>query len=123
MDDTTIICNRCKAELTHICNEGLAQAIKALYKWRPECGFPFPSSDEDVKSPEVPFLSEAYLYKLLGKNDARTLLALVDSVVRAVGLDPNSIAHLADKELHEEQEEIKKELARRAAAKAKKAKK
>lgn len=37
-------------------------------------------------SPEVPFFTESYLYDLMGKEDARTILALVRNVLRAVGL-------------------------------------
>ena len=34
-----------------------------------------------------PFFSEAYLYNLLGKEDARTLLALMRPVWDAAGID------------------------------------
>jgi hypothetical protein len=35
---------------------------------------------------ETPFFTEAYLYDLMGKEDARTVLALVRNILRAVGL-------------------------------------
>lgn len=41
-------------------------------------------TDEDCKQP---FFSEAYLYSLLGKEDARTLLALLKQAFQSVGID------------------------------------
>lgn len=41
-------------------------------------------SDEDTKAP---FFSEAYLYNLLGKEDARTLLALMCQALESVGIE------------------------------------
>ncbi len=41
-------------------------------------------SEEDA---ECPFFSEAYLYNLLGKEDARTLLALMRNFIRSLGMD------------------------------------
>jgi len=73
------------------------EEIKALLNWTPE-GVPlkeiskinypekhFPKkiygeicTDEDCKAP---FFSEAYLYNLLGKEDARTLMALLEKAL------------------------------------------
>lgn len=36
---------------------------------------------------DAPFLSEGYLYPLLGKDEARTVLAMHQRVVRALGVD------------------------------------
>ena len=46
--------------------------IERLESWIPECTPDcVPAEDRDA-----PFLSEAFLYPVLGKEDARTLLAL-----------------------------------------------
>lgn len=37
----------------------------------------------------APFFSEACLYNLVGKEDARTILGLIRNVLRAVGLEDN----------------------------------
>ncbi|MGH7166779.1 MAG: hypothetical protein ACREIS_14765 [Nitrospiraceae bacterium] len=34
---------------------------------------------------ELPFFCEAYLYELVGKEDARTILALLSNIARAIG--------------------------------------
>lgn len=41
--------------------------------------------------PEAPFFSEAYLYDLVGKEDARTILALFGNLLAAVGVPPEDI--------------------------------
>jgi hypothetical protein len=65
---------------------GTEKAVKELYKWKPEefqAGVNFKESgyysdgDEDA-----PFFSEKFLYNLLGKDDARSLLGMLD---RALG--------------------------------------
>lgn len=56
-------------------NHAAHRALAKLYEWQ-------------VDDDEQPFLSEAYLYPLLGKEDARTLLALVRAVAKAVGYTP-----------------------------------
>lgn len=40
---------------------------------------------------EAPFFSEAYLYALLGKGDVRTVLAMLNNLIRAAGLDPHKL--------------------------------
>lgn len=94
----TITCERCKAELDHRCNVDLLTAIVDLHTWGPERGMPdymiregkrarmYGAGDEDA-----PFMTEAFLYTALGKEDARTLLALVNAVVTACGLDQMGI--------------------------------
>lgn len=39
----------------------------------------------------VPFFTEAYLYSLLGKDDARNVLAAVRKVLRAAGLSEDEL--------------------------------
>jgi hypothetical protein len=55
--------------------EHVEAAYRRLSTWVPE-GY------------DIPFLSEEYLYELLGKEDARTLLALVSNLVNAAGMPP-----------------------------------
>jgi len=94
MSDLTITCERCKAQIGHRCNADLMTAIVKLYTWGPEGGMPeymireakraryYSEGDETA-----PLLSEAFLYSALGKEDARTLLALVSAVITAAGID------------------------------------
>jgi hypothetical protein len=42
----------------------------------------------EAEDEKQPFFSEAYLYTLLGKEDARTVLALWKRVVTALGMTP-----------------------------------
>jgi len=77
--------------------------IEKLLNWTPEgvdlkkiCKINYPSkyfpkkqygemcTDEDCRQP---FFSESYLYPLLGKEDARTLLALLRQAFESVGID------------------------------------
>lgn len=44
-------------------------------------------TDEDCKAP---FFSEAYLYNLLGKDDARTLRVLLRNVLNGLGAEVES---------------------------------
>lgn len=71
-----------------------ADAIRRLYSVVLECGV----NDEFKQAPyyaegdeRAPFFSEAYLYNLLGKEDARTVLAIVGNVLRAFGWSPARI--------------------------------
>ena len=117
MSDLTITCDRCKAALTHRCNNDLLQAIVDLYTWGPEHGMPdymiregkrarmYAKDDEDA-----PLMTEAFLYTALGKEDARTLLALVHAVTDACGLDQMGIY----KAINERLESIKKDREERA---------
>lgn len=96
------------------------RAYERLVGWVPECGFPFDETmDGDdpkrIEDEEIPFLTESYTYSLLGKEDARTLLALVSTLAEAAGI-PRLEQHRIAIEVHRFQEE---ELAqRRAAARA-----
>jgi hypothetical protein len=91
MSDLTITCTRCKNEVGHVCNDGLMPALVKLLTWKPEDGVAKPSVKRGAyyrKGDETaPFMSEAFLYNLLGKEDARTLLALVNQFADAAGLD------------------------------------
>jgi len=113
----TITCENCKAELDHRCNVDLLTAIVDLHTWGPEQGMPdymiregkrarmYSQGDEDA-----PFMTEGFLYTALGKEDARTLLALVNAVVAACGLDQMGIY----KAINERLESIKADRERAA---------
>lgn len=47
----------------------------------------FKLEPEWVEKQDVPFLSEAYLYPLLGKDDARTILSYFRKLIMACGYD------------------------------------
>ena len=106
----TITCEDCKAEIAHRCNIDLLTAIVDLYTWGPDRGMPeymiregkraqmYSKGDEDA-----PFMTEAFLYTALGKEDARSLLWLVEKIVLACGLDQMGIY----KAIHERLEVIK----------------
>jgi hypothetical protein len=65
---------------------GTEKAVEELYKWKPECfqaGVDFKESGYYSEGDEdCPFFSEKFLYNLLGKGDARSLLGYLD---RALG--------------------------------------
>ena len=53
-------------------------------KYFPESKYGDICTEEDTKQP---FFSEAYLYNLIGKEDARTLRALLEKAFKSVGVD------------------------------------
>lgn len=57
----------------------IRQAAKALREWVPM----YRPYRLRKKKSQTPFLSEAYLYELLGKEDARTLMALLRPLMEA----------------------------------------
>lgn len=77
MDDLKVVCHKCKCELAHVCNKDVKQAAARL----------FSACADDDREHRVLF-SEDYLYDKLGKEDARTVLALVKNLLTACGLDP-----------------------------------
>lgn len=48
----------------------------------------------DKDDENAPFFSEAYLYNLLGKEDARSLLARMRKVCKAIGMTETQIREL-----------------------------
>lgn len=84
-------------------NAEAVEALRRLVAWVPECGFPTnirpmylePSASEGAEieyrrtqhlnDRDIPFASEAYTYELWGKEDARTYLALLGTLARALG--------------------------------------
>lgn len=65
---------------------GTEKAVEELYKWKPEHYTPNSSFKKSgyysVGDEDAPFLSESFLYNLLGKSDARSLLGMLN---RALG--------------------------------------
>lgn len=117
MRHLVINCDRCKAELTHRCNADLVQAIVDLYTWAPERGMPDYMIREGKRvhmyskgGETAPFMTESFLYTALGKEDARTLLALVRTVIEACGIDKLGI----NKAIFERLEAISKDREDRA---------
>lgn len=78
-------------------------ALAKLYRFSLECGFPrgvklvYPATKEDA---EAPFFSEAYLYPLFGKEDARTVLAFLSGLRRVLSVDRPDVYLKADRALH-----------------------
>lgn len=73
-----IICNQCKCEVAHVCNQDIKKSASQLATVTGEDG-------------KYPIFSECYLYEKLGKEDARTLMVLVENVIRACGINPDSV--------------------------------
>jgi hypothetical protein len=87
-------CRDCGNVLTHVCGESTKSALKRLFEFKLQC-LPvklMKSLAKDTgyeKGDEVaPFFSESFLYNLLGKDDARTILAVLNNFIRAMGIDP-----------------------------------
>lgn len=74
--------------------EQIADVLSRLMTWTPEDGASvlratvkvhgYPYDPDDAKQP---FFSEAFLYPLLGKEDARTLLGRLGALCDALGFD------------------------------------
>ncbi|MCX6740903.1 MAG: hypothetical protein NTY61_00695 [Candidatus Parcubacteria bacterium] len=95
--------------------EDLRVALKRLLRLRLE-GAPeyftklsgYSKGDE-----EAPFFSEGFLYPLLGKGNARTVLTYIDKLILSAGLDPDDLEQEVTAELIAEEEEEKARLAHR----------
>jgi hypothetical protein len=96
--DLTITCSRCKAVLDHRCNTDLRNIFIRLLRFEtddvPISGFKksdyYSNGDENS-----PFFSEAYLYSLIGKEDARTVLAMLHRLMVACGFDRTDLEKAA----------------------------
>jgi hypothetical protein len=67
----------------------IQEKVKKLFRWVPE-SIPAEVRKDMKESGEKdppPFLTEAFLYPTLGKDDARTLLSLVGDVAESVGME------------------------------------
>lgn len=67
--------------------------LQELVNWMPEDEHAplLHSGITKAEMKKVPFFSETYLYGLLGKEDARTLLARMRRVCEAAGFDMESL--------------------------------
>lgn len=125
MADLDVTCSRCGATLQHECRpETLEEAALALFMWRPESGFPraLKRGNDDCDGSEdeetVPFLTESFLYPLLGKSDARSLMSRIHGVFEAMGVEPRAFEQkawdwLEQKKRDKEEEGRAREAARR----------
>ena len=98
-DRLKVTCEKCNAELTHICKPELKETFIRLYGFVPES---FPTDSEGER---IPFLNSERLYDLLGKEDYRTLNSLINCLAREAGLDPEALAGIAYKKLEDEKKE------------------
>jgi hypothetical protein len=90
--------------LEHVCNSELSRAAIGLYKTVLEGDFKRTlqrSEHYSEHAEEMPFFSQAFLYPLLGKDSARTVLSQVSRVIGAAGLDVVEIERRAWLELVE----------------------
>jgi len=95
MESTTIICNRCNQLLSHVCNKDFAKAWARLQELTTEGldngiiramrSSPYYAAGDE----NAPIFSEKFLYSLMGKEEARTILAVLDNLVRAAGIEPS----------------------------------
>jgi hypothetical protein len=120
MPELEVTCSRCKSQLHHECHpETLQEAALDLFMWRPESGFPKEMKkhgDGAEQDKDVPFLTESFLYPLLGKEDARTLMALVNNVFRACGIEPHFLREKAYEVIDQKRRDKEAEAQRRAEA-------
>lgn len=98
-----IMCRHCGQIIQHVCNTSLLEEAKHLYRLRPDD--PPPKEIFNVNNPEyspgdehAPIFTEAFLYTLLGKETARSVLYTIEGILRAAGLDPHQIVEQACKE-------------------------
>ncbi len=68
------------------------QSIKDLLEWTPENKYILDKNSNyyEKDDEDAPFVSETYLYNLLGKEDARTFRALLKNVLEHLGVDRHS---------------------------------
>jgi hypothetical protein len=103
MSSLKITCTDCGSEVLHRCNQGLRQEVLEFLSWRPEMGFPRElPHDPDADDKTTSFFTEAYLYPLLGKEDARTLMTRFRNLMACVGipcreLEIEAVNNLADR--------------------------
>ena len=122
MSTLDVTCSRCNSKLHHDCYaETLEEAALDFFMWRPEGGFPKPMKkgnddcDGDEDKEEVPFLSESFLYPLLGKSDARSLMSRIHGLFYAMGIEPRDFEEKAWKRLAEKKRDHEAKLRARAA--------
>ena len=78
-----------RAELIHLAETlGMEEDDEPMLNWHYLLGLQDTDPVDDIKElsidGQVPFFSEAYLYELVGKEDARTILAMMRQVVSMI---------------------------------------
>lgn len=71
-------------ERIRVGNEAACENLRRLVRWQPSV-FPYVLEDPGEPSASVPLLSEAMLYPLLGKQEARTFLGLLEDLALDLG--------------------------------------
>ena len=95
--------------------EDTAAIFRKFLRFKLESGMPrgFTRSEYYEKGDEdAPFFSEAFLYPLLGKDDARTVLAYLHSLMTTCGLDPQRLEREVNAELAAEKQAEEKRIER-----------
>jgi hypothetical protein len=99
----TITCDRCKLPIQHICNEEFKEALTSLLTWVPEGAWSSPQmakaftaeskrQGNEHQFDKYPFYgSQAWTYLIWHKEDARTFHALLNNLIRAIGIDPHEL--------------------------------
>lgn len=95
--DLKVTCGRCDCVLDHVCNSELRREAIDLYKMVLEVDRKTlrKSPEYSENAEKMPFFSETFLYPLLGKDDARSVLARISNLLRAAGLDPGALRNQA----------------------------
>ena len=107
-DRIKITCEKCSCEIEHICNPDLKESFVQLFEWVPDV---FKNKDES-------FLNSDRLYKMLGKDDWRTLSAMLGHIARQAGLDAHALRTEALKNLEAKKAQRIADEARRKARRA-----
>lgn len=84
-----IICRTCNSELAHACSAKLKDALLSAYALQE------PDPPSGRRRDLLPFFSESYLYDHFGKDYARAILARLNNIARAAGLDPYTLQEQA----------------------------
>lgn len=117
MTDYKITCSKCKQPVEHICNEEFKDAVIQFLSWVPEGMWASGQMAETFKKAskeheinydfqKQPFFgSQAWSYLIWYKEDARSFHGVINSMIRAAGLDPYQIeTDLYHKRLQAEKE-------------------
>lgn len=71
--------------------EDILKTLMEMVDFVPDSGFPLDAKplygDPIDELDKVPFFTETYLYNLIGKEDARTVLAYLGEIARALGFE------------------------------------
>ena len=90
-DNLEVRCTRCGGVITHYCGQTLHASLKKLYSFVLEDTYKETFQENkgyEEGDEKAPFFSESFLYNLLGKEDARTVLACLRNFITSMGIDP-----------------------------------